>query len=176
MRLETKNSSTISPINYYFSMKNILKFCPLLILLIFSACSSPKSPEFLRMENVQFKSMSFLEGPSVTLVGDAIFHNPNLLGAKVTAIDFDVFINEKKVTRIQEEVSATMKANAEFSLPLSFEIPLEKVIEDIQPTIGDIFKKKMVGYKLKGTINVGLGNLELKVPVEMEGEEEVKLM
>jgi len=160
---------------YFLSMKNYSFFLNMLALCMLASCAQPSSPEFKKMENVQFKSASFLNGPSVTLVGDAVFYNPNTLGAQVTEIDMDVIINGKKVTRVKQDVSANMQGQAEFILPLSFEIPLEEIFKDFKPTLGDIFKKRIIEYKLIGSIKVGLGNLELKVPVEYEDEEELKL-
>lgn len=156
-------------------MKNLPFFVYMSILCFLVSCTQPSSPEFKKMENVQFKSASFLNGPSVTLVGDAVFYNPNTLGAQVTEVDMEVFINGEKVTRVRQDVSAKMKGKSEFILPLSFEIPLEEVMKDFKPTLGDIFKKRIIEYQLVGNIKVGLGNLELKVPVEYEDEEELKL-
>jgi LEA14-like dessication related protein len=156
-------------------MKKVSFLSFFLLLGMLFSCSQPSSPEFQKMENVQFKSASFLNGPSVTLVGDAVFYNPNTLGAQVTEVDMEVFINGKKVTRIKQDVSANMKGKAAFILPLSFEIPLEEIFKDFKPTLGDIFKKRIIEYQLIGNIKVGLGNLELKVPVEYEDEEELKL-
>ena len=158
-------------------MADIKKLSVLLgsvILCLLVACAGPQSPEFERIENVKFKSLSFTNGLSVTLQGDAIFHNPNPIGAKVTEIDLDVYINDKKVTHIRQEVSSTMKANADFSLPLNFDIPLKEVTKDLKPTLGNIFKKMEVEYKLDGNIKVGLGNVELRVPVEHKGKEALK--
>ena len=144
-------------------------------ILILIACNGPTSPEFKKLENVQFKSTSFLNGLTVTLTSDAIFHNPNPIGAKVTEVDLDVFINGKQVTRVKQDLSVDMKAKSDFTLPLEFEIPLQEVYKDLKPTLGDLFKKKKIEYKLDGDIKVGLGNVELRVPVVYEDQEEIRL-
>jgi LEA14-like dessication related protein len=126
------------------------------------------------MEKVTFKSFSFKDGGSVTLEGQALFFNPNLLGANVTEMDFDVYINGKKVTHINQPVSAEMKGNSEFKLPLDFQVPLKEVYKDLKPTLGSIFKKKKIEYRLDGHLKVGLGNIEVSVPVQYEDEEEMK--
>jgi LEA14-like dessication related protein len=150
-----------------------------LLLLLFTlqlfSCSAPDYPEFRKMENVSLKSVSFKDGLSVSLNGEAVFFNPNLIGANVTEMDFDVFINGKKVTHINQDVSAEMKGNSEFKLPLDFKVPLKEVFKDAKPTLGDIFKKKKIEYKLLGHLKVGLGNIEVSVPVEYEDQEEVRL-
>ena len=151
---------------------NLLLF---LFAFIITSCNAPEYPEFRKMENVSFKSLSFDDGISVTLNGDAVFFNPNLLGANVTELDCDVFINGKKVTHINQDISAEMKGNSEFKLPLDFKVPLKEVFKDVKPTLGNIFKKKKIEYRLVGSLKVGLGNIEMSIPVEYEDEEEVKL-
>ena len=68
-----------------------------------------------------------------------------------------------------------MPGNSDFTLPLSFNVPLKEVAKDFKPTVGDIFKKKKVEYKLVGTLKVGLAGANIKVPVEYEDEEELSL-
>ena len=155
-----------------------MRCIPFLLLaaavMLFEACSSPDYPEFQKMENVKFSSISFTGGVSVTLNGDAVFHNPNPIGAKVTEIDFDLFINDKKVTHIRQDVSENMKANSDFTLPLQFKIPLKEVFKDLKPTIGNIFKKQKINYHMLGTLKVGLGSVEVAVPIDYADEEELK--
>ncbi|MFK7970876.1 MAG: LEA type 2 family protein [Bacteroidia bacterium] len=145
------------------------------LLVLLAACDGPQKPEFRKMEKVNFKSVSFKGPLTVTLSGDAVFFNPNAIGADVTEVDLDVFVNEKKVTRVKQNVSASMSGNAEFRLPLEFDVPLKEVFGDAKLTLNDIFKKKLIEYKLVGNIKVGLGSVEFKVPVEYADEEEVKL-
>ena len=147
----------------------------IICLLFLVACNAPQKPEFQKMENVTFKSVSFSGPLTVTLSGDAVFNNPNAIGANVTEVDLDVFINDKKVTHVKQNVSAIMPANADFRLPLEFDVPLKDVFKDAKITLNDIFKKKILQYKLVGNIKVGLGSVEVKVPVDYADEEEVKL-
>lgn len=146
-----------------------------LFTLLFSACDSVDYPEFRKMENVKFKSISFSGGPSVTLKADAIFFNPNPVGANVTEVDLDVYINGKKVTNIRQDVRAEMKSNSEFTLPLDFKVPLKEVFNDLKPSLGNLLKKRKIDYRMDGTLKVGVGSVEVAVPVDYAGEEEVRL-
>ncbi len=153
-----------------------MKFSSFLLLfcLLFSACSSPDYPEFREMKNVKFKSFSFTDGGSVTLKADAIFFNPNAIGANVTEVDLDMYLDGKKVTHIRQDVSAKMKSNSEFTLPLDFSVPLKEVYKDLKPALGNLLKKRKLGYRMEGTLKVGLGSVEFAVPVDFAGEEEVR--
>jgi len=145
------------------------------ICLSLFACDGPEYPEFVEMKNVKFKSVGFLNGLSITCKADAVFKNPNPVGAKVTEVNLDVTIDGKKVTTIKQEVSAKMPANSEFILPLNFDVPLKKAFPDLKSTLGNLLKSKKLNYQLEGTLKVGLGKVEVAVPVDYEGEEEVKL-
>lgn len=153
-----------------------MKFSSFLLILciLFSACSSPEYPEFREMKNVKFKSFSLNNGASVTLKADAIFFNPNAIGANVTEVDLDMYVEDKKVTNIRQDVSAKMKANSEFTLPLDFNVPLKEVYKDLKPSLGNLLKKRKINYRMDGTLKVGLGNIEISIPVDYAGEEDVR--
>ncbi len=133
------------------------------------SCAAPSEPEFKKLENVKFGSLSVIKPYSVTLNADAIFHNPNVLGANITEMNFDVYINDQKTTKINQDISAKMSPNSDFSLPIKCKIPLKEVFKDFK--FKDILKEKVLRYKLDGYLKIGLGNVELKVPVTFEDEE-----
>lgn len=146
-----------------------------LMALFLAGCDAPQKPEFRRMESVKFTSVKF-NGPAAVIVSaDAVFFNPNSIGATVTEVDVDLMIGDKKVTRIKQDVTTEMTGQSEFILPLTFDVPLKEVFDDIKPSINDIFQKRKVNYRLEGNIKVGLGSVEFKVPVTYEDEEEIKL-
>ncbi len=157
-------------------MKKVVFFSLMCIALILASCGGPATPEFKNMKDVKFKSFSLNGGsPSIVLKANAIFNNPNPFGADVSEVDLDVYINGVKVTHINQDLSAKMPASSDFTLPLSFDVPLQEVAKDFKPTMGDIFKKKKVEYKLEGTLKVGLAGANIKVPVEYEDVEELSL-
>lgn len=155
-------------------MKKV-NFLLILLSLQLLSCNTSQYPEFRKMENISFQSLNFNKGLSATLKGDAVFFNPNMLGATVTGMDFDVFVNDKKVTKVNQKVSAEMAGNSEFKLPLEFKVPLTEVFKDIQSNLGNLFKKKKIEYKLIGYIKISLGGMEVSVPVEYQGEEKVRI-
>ncbi|MFK7935820.1 MAG: LEA type 2 family protein [Saprospiraceae bacterium] len=150
-------------------------FVLLLFAIQFTACNAPEYPEFVEMQNVKFKSVGFLNGLNVTCTADAVFNNPNAVGANVTEVNLDVSIDGKKVTTIKQEVSAKMPANSAFTLPLDFDIPLREVLKDVKPSLSNILKNRKLNYQIDGTLKVGLGAVEVAIPVDYAGEEEVKL-
>lgn len=156
-------------------MKQVIFSSFLLVALFLASCNSPESPEFQKLENVKFKSASFTKNFNFTLTADAIFNNPNALGADLKGLDLEVFVNEKKVSDIKQKVTASIPGNSDFKLPLEIEVPLREVLKDIKPSLGEIFKKHEVVYLLKGTATVSVAGVEVDVPVDYEDKAFLKL-
>lgn len=147
-----------------------------LLLTVFqlTACTVSEYPVFKEVKNVRFKSLSLLNGPAVTFRADAVFFNPNDVGANVTEVDLDFYIDGKKVTHINQNVTAEMKAQSEFVLPLDIGIALKDIYKDGKSALSSVLKSRTIQYRMNGTLKVGLGSVEFEVPVDHEGEEKVR--
>lgn len=156
-------------------MKSIIYSTILFVSLFLFSCNTPEAPEFQKLENVKFKSASFSKDLNFTLSADALFHNSNTLGADITGLDLEVFVNDKKVSDIKQNVTASMGGNSDFKLPIELVVPLREVLKDVKPSLGELFKKREVNYHLKGTASVSVAGVEVDVPVDYEGKEELKL-
>ena len=143
------------------------------LAFLLGACSSPEKPSFRKLENVKFNSLSIKKPYSVKLNADAVFYNSNALGAQITSMDFDVFINGKKSTHIKQDVIAHMPPYSDFTLPIVCSIPLGEIFQDLKLT--DLLKSKTISYKMLGHLKLGLGGLDVKVPFSYEGEESLGL-
>ncbi|MEO1434965.1 MAG: LEA type 2 family protein [Bacteroidota bacterium] len=150
-------------------------FC--LLAITFQNCEGPENPEFQSMQNVRFKTVQVDDGFGVTLSGDAVLHNPNSVGVKIDNMDFDVYADGKKMTRIRQELSASMKANQDFNLPLEFDIPLKAVVDQIkQPNnLLELAKKMEIPIRVDGHIGVSIAGKTLKIPVGYEEPYQISL-
>ncbi|MEM7103166.1 MAG: LEA type 2 family protein [Bacteroidota bacterium] len=150
-------------------------FCS--FLLAFVGCNGPQNPTFKGMQNVKFKSASFGEGFNVRLSGDAILENPNSFGITVTGLDLDVFAEDKKMSRVEQDVSASIGANSDFSLPIILDIPLKELAGHLEkPKNFNLLKKKEVKIKLEGYIIVSAAGVNIRVPMTYEEPYELSLM
>ncbi len=143
-------------------------------LFSFSACNAPEQPEFKKIENVRIKPKTVDGKIKLLFKGDAILHNPNLLGGTITAMDFDIFIDDKKVSNIKQKLSTEIKGESDFALPLILDFPAKDVFKDIKTTITDIFKTMKINYKIDGHLTVNLGT-NITVPVTYADVYEIKL-
>ncbi len=139
----------------------------------FIGCSGPNRPEFKRIENVKFNSFSIIKPYSVTFNADAIYYNSNRVGADITELDIDVYVNDQKVTHITQDIRAKIPGQSEFTLPLNLKVPLEEVLKDFK--LKDILNQKMVKYEMKGFLKMGIGDAMVKVPFNYAGEESISL-
>ena len=133
----------------------------------------PDQPEFRTLENVRFTSFSLKQPYSVTLSADAVYFNPNKIGADINEMDFDVFIDDKKVTHITQEIKAHMPASSEFKLPVEVKVPLEEIFEDFN--IRDLLSSNEIAYELKGNFKMGIGGAMVRVPFNYAGTERIRL-
>ncbi len=151
------------------------KLIPLFaVILLLASCEAPQSVEFKNINNVKIKSFN-LKG-NVKLTADAHFFNPNAIGVNVTGADFDVFVDDKNVGKInQQDVKVSVPANADFTVPITASIPLTKVVEDAGGLLDRLFKKKEVNLKMDGYIWVSIAGAQAKVPFTYEDTQELKL-
>lgn len=156
-------------------MRQVIFSSLFLLALLLSSCESPVAPEFQKLENVKFKSATISQSFNFILTADALFHNPNSLGIEVTALDLELFVNEKKVSNIKQNVSTSINQVSDFKLPLEFEVPLRDVINEIKPSLGQLLKKPEINYLLTGKITMSMAGVKVKVPMEYEGKEKLKL-
>ena len=155
---------------------SIVKLALLFVVIIsvFSACKEPEAPEFRKMTQVKFESVHVDKGVHVNMLGNAVLFNPNDFGLDIVGMDFDVYVDNNKVTRATQTLSAKMPANDEFSLPLALDIPLREVFKGFKPTIAEMLKTRKIKVKIDGTITVKAG-VKVKVPVVYEDEYPVPL-
>ena len=145
----------------------------LAITLLLVACTKPEKPTFKKLENIKFNSLSIKKPYSVKLNADAIFNNPNSVGAKITAMDFDVFINGIKTTHIKQDVATKILAQSDFTLPIICTVPLKDIFKDLKIT--DLLKSQKIQYQMTGYLTINLAGVPVKVPFDVEGEEKLRL-
>ena len=152
-------------------MKQFMFF---LLTVSILSCSAPEEPYFKKLKNVSFDSVSILNPLNISMQADAILHNPNALGANITGMNLELFVNGIKASDIEQDISARMSAKSDFTLPLKFKISLKDVLKDFK--LSDLAKEKVLKYQLKGNLKVGVGtNLDVTLPINYEDQQELKL-
>ena len=139
---------------------------------IYQKASNFTNPEFLRLENVRFKNVTLPPDLKITFVSDAIIHNPNSHGITISKVDFDVIVDGKETTHFQQDLEVEMPANSEFSLPLSFEVPIAKkeFFQNFKDVLSGAWKKQSIQIRTVGTITIRAARIQLDLPFDDENE------
>jgi len=139
---------------------------------IYQQAVNLKNPEFVKMENIKFKNVTLPPDLKITFTSDAVINNPNDHEFTISKIDFDVLVDGKKTTHITQDLEVLMAANSDFSLPLSFDIPVgeKEFFKNFKNMLNGAWKKKSVKIRSVGTITIKAINLNLDIPFDYDDE------
>lgn len=136
------------------------------IIIVVSSCKKPEEePEFKYVQNIQVKKIT---GQEVLLNAEAVFYNPNDMRMKLREVDVDVFVDEKKVGKINQDVNMIIPAKADFTVP--FDATLN--ISDVGGlnTLISLMGGKKLRVKYAGHIKVTVHGLPFRVPIDFEND------
>jgi len=134
--------------------KLLLSIIILLSMTLFFACENMDKPQFQAVNNVELKSINIANGFNVEMSGDVTFFNPN------------------------DDLKTQMKASDEFTIPLTCNIPLESVFNDLKDGgfFKNLVKKKKIDLKLDGQLKATRGGVGMDVPFDYEETHELKIL
>lgn len=151
----------------------------LFYLLLFSAsfilvgCGSSKDVTFKEMANVKLKSLE--KDGTLKVTADAVLNNPRRVGAKVTYLECEVFIDGKPLAEVAQLKEAKVPKRSDFSVPLETSISLKKVIGNALSLAKSVIGDGKVDVKMKGTVKVKVFGKTFTIPFDVEEETEVSL-
>lgn len=120
-------------------------------------------------ENIEFKYVKDVIVDANTeplLKGNAVLYNPNKQRMKLRKINVDVYVNDKKSARIDQEPSLTIPPEAEFTVPLEVKLNMKEV--GFMDTLLGVIGGKKMKVRYKGTISVTYKGVPVRVPVDYE--------
>lgn len=146
-------------------MKIVPFLSVLALLFCFHSCSIPKEPEFKKLQSIQV----FSKGKNLfSIKAEAIYHNPNRISTKLKELDIVVFVDDKEVSHIQQELGTVIPAEEEFAIPLAFDFDANEIFkkEDgfLKQALRKLLKEELeVHYK--GSMVLTFGDTDIRVPV-----------
>lgn len=120
-------------------------------------------------EDVQFKYVKDVIVDANTeplLKGNAVLYNPNKQRMKLRKMNVDVYINDKKTARIDQEPSLVIPAEAEFTVPLEVKLNMKEM--GFMDTLFGVLGGKKMKVRYKGTISITYKGIPVRVPVDYE--------
>jgi hypothetical protein len=141
-------------------------------LYLYNQASNLKYPEFVRLENIKFKNVTLPPDLKLTFTSDAVINNPNPYALTISKVEFDVFVDGKKSTHIKQDLEIEMAPEADFSLPLSFEVPIaqKEFFKNFKNMLNGAWKKQSLKIRSVGNITIRQSRVQFDIPFDYDDE------
>jgi LEA14-like dessication related protein len=134
-----------------------------IILLAVFSCTNVKDPVFKHLDNFRVKNF----GLQQTTIGfNVTYYNPNNFGVTVKEAEADIYLDTVYLGKFTQDQEVYVDKNADFSLPLSGGIPLQKALEINLKNIGS----RDILLKADGSVKVGKAGLFINKEVHYQGK------
>jgi LEA14-like dessication related protein len=140
----------------------------LLALFLLAGCSLPKEKIELR----QIKDVIADATSEPMLRAKAIFYNPNNTRARLKKIDVEIFVNGKKVGKVDQDLKLIIPARDEFFVNLEVKLALKEL--GFMDTLFGMLGGKKFQIEYKGFLKLTYHGLPIRVPVNYKDEIRVK--
>jgi LEA14-like dessication related protein len=140
---------------------NLILLTCLMGVLLLQGCGPKEDIEFKYVKDVIVDANT-----EPLLKGNAVLYNPNKQRMKLRKINVDVYINDKKTARIDQEPSIAIPAEAEFTVPLEVKLNMKEL--GFMDTLFGVLGGKKMKVRYKGTISITYKGIPVRVPVDYE--------
>lgn len=140
---------------------NLILFTCLAFAVLLAGCKPKQNIEFKYVKDVIVDAHT-----DPILKGNAVLYNPNNQRMKLRKINVDVYVNDKKAARIDQEPSLLIPAEAEFTIPLEVKLNIKEL--GFMDTLFGMLGGKKMKVRYKGTVSVTYKGVPVRVPVDYE--------
>jgi LEA14-like dessication related protein len=141
-------------------MKNC--FFSLLFIFVLAGCAKVKGPDFKRIGNFKVKSLDLT---AATIGFDVTYFNPNNFGVTVKQAGVDIYIDSLYLGKFMQDSTVGVGRSAEFSVPLSGAVPLQKFLQLDFKHLGD----RDILLRVDGSVKVGKAGIFVSEPIHYSG-------
>ena len=141
-------------------------------LYLYNQASNLIYPEFVELKNIKFKNVTLPPDIKLTFTSDAIINNPNPHSLTISKVEFDVYVDGKKTTHVTQDLEVEMAPNADFSLPLSFEVPIgqKEFFKNFKNVLNGAWKKQSIKIRSRGDITIRQSRVQFDIPFDYDDE------
>lgn len=144
------------------NLRNVVFICCLVVL---SACNIVyEEPTFERLENLK---VSYGEQDDVTIKVDAVFFNPNKIGAVLSDVDVAVEVNAVQLGNCKQRLQSAVPKNAHFTVPLTFNFPIKNLYKN--GGLGkllSIITKQSFELNYKGYVKIKVAGIQFNINLD----------
>lgn len=131
------------------------------VAVVLSGCGPKEDIEFKYVKDVIVDANT-----EPLLKGTAVLYNPNPQRMKLRKINVDVYVNDKKTARVDQEPALLIPAQAEFTVPLEVKLNMKEL--GFMDTLFGMLGGKKIKVRYKGTVSVTYKGIPVRVPVDYE--------
>src|SRR5258706_9349312 len=128
------------------------------LLFILTSCSTPKEDIVLR----QIRDVVVDAVTEPTLKANAIFYNPNNIRMRLKKIDIEIFVDGKKVAKVNQELKTVIPARNEFSIPIEVKLAMKEF--GFMDTLFSMIGGKKFKIEYKGFLKLTYHGWPIHVP------------
>lgn len=126
--------------------------------------------ELIGVEKITFSKVIPFPALKLQASANLLLKNPNPIGAEITHIHMDIFVTDKHATTIHQDIRVSMPANAEFKLPVNFDIPLGKsgFFKNAKDILNGAWKNQAIDIRTEGKVTVEVLKVAFDIPFDEE--------
>ena len=137
------------------------------LALFLNSCDTLREPDFRSVENIRVARLGKSE---TTLTMDVRYYNPNKTRVKLKEAAGSAWMDGNFLGNFKMDSIVNIPANAEFTLPVSLEVDMKKLLRN---SLAAILNKEVI-IKLEGQAKLGKGFVFINYPIRYEGKQEVE--
>ncbi len=145
---------------------NSLKWLALIWVAQFTSCTTLKSPEFRKIDNVQLAEAG-LKSSGLTL--DLYYFNPNKKRLVLKSAEGDAWLEDNLLGHFVIDSVVSIPALTEFRLPVKLQLDMDKLLKN---SIALMLKKEVL-LRIEGKAKAGKGGIFINHPIRYEGRQNV---
>ena len=155
--------STTNDMAFFFNPMHLFFISFLLLSTLLSGCGPKEKIELRQIKDV------VVDGTTEPMLkAKAIFYNPNNMRMKLKRINVDIYVNEKKVANVNQELKMLIPAKGEFTIPLEVKLAMKEL--GLMDTILGFLGGKKFNVRYEGSIRLSYHGLPIRVPVHYKDE------
>jgi LEA14-like dessication related protein len=162
----TTNFSVPVPHGYWSWVMRTIFFGAL--IFFFQGCV-PKEEVVLK----QIRDVVVDASSDPTLKAQAVFYNPNAKRGRLKKIKVDIFVDDKKVGSVDQELTIKIPARGEFIVPLQVDLAMKEL--GFMDTLFGVLGGKKFNVRYEGFLKLTYHGFPIKVPVNYKDEIRVSI-
>ena len=156
--------SYVSAVKRFFLM-----LLPALLCLPLPSCRVIQVPEYRAFKELKLAQVGLKES---TLSLKLVYFNPNPFGYKIRNFSADIYIDQIHLGKTSSSELIHIAKKSEFTIPMELKVNMKNIpLHSL-----NLLLHKKINIRLNGSAMVGVNKLYKEIPIQYEGEQELKIL